>query len=160
MRPSQASVWICTSRLDRFTLQAGIVVAGSHPLGHPVSPYFDDPIKLWRSQPLSPVLWGPSRIEEQGETTLLLPAPDRGQQLGTWDDAGHSSPESVSCTGKALGMQSGIVAVRPVELGDAAHVRQNCFSMNTLKEVRSRIEVNLQCCPLKGDDTRAQIVGE
>lgn len=41
-------------------------------------------------------------------------------------------------------MQSGTVTVRPVRLSDAAQVRENCFSMNTLEEVQSRIATNLQ----------------
>ena len=41
-------------------------------------------------------------------------------------------------------MQTDTVAVRPVRSSDATQVRENCFSMNTLEEVRSRIRANLQ----------------
>ncbi len=40
-------------------------------------------------------------------------------------------------------MEGSAVIVRPVELRDAAQVRENCFSQNTLEEVRAQIEANL-----------------
>jgi GNAT superfamily N-acetyltransferase len=36
------------------------------------------------------------------------------------------------------------INVRPVELADAVPLRQNCFSRNTLEEVRARIEASLK----------------
>ena len=36
------------------------------------------------------------------------------------------------------------IIVRPVRLSDAPGVRENCFSMNTVEQVQSRIEANLQ----------------
>jgi len=36
------------------------------------------------------------------------------------------------------------VTVRPVRLSDAPDLRENCFSMNTLEQVQSRIEANIQ----------------
>lgn len=41
-------------------------------------------------------------------------------------------------------MESGVVTVRPVRLTDAPYVRENCFVMNALEGVQSRIEANLQ----------------
>ncbi len=41
-------------------------------------------------------------------------------------------------------MQSSTVTIRPVRLDDAIHVRENCFSMNTLEQVQSQIAANLQ----------------
>ncbi len=36
------------------------------------------------------------------------------------------------------------VVIRPVKPDDAAQVRENCFSMNTLEQVQARIEAGLQ----------------
>ena len=41
-------------------------------------------------------------------------------------------------------MRVGDVIVRPVRLSDVPDLQKNCFSMNTLEQVQSRIEVNIQ----------------
>lgn len=38
----------------------------------------------------------------------------------------------------------GGVIVRPVKLSDVSDLRENCFSMNTLEQVQSRIEAKIQ----------------
>ena len=61
-------------------------------------------------------------------------------------------------------MQRGPVIVRPVELSDAADVRENCFSTNTLEEVESRIEANLRAVERRSGiqlvaEVRGMVVG-
>jgi acetyltransferase len=41
-------------------------------------------------------------------------------------------------------MNDETITIRPVERGDAADLRENCFSMNTLEEVKERIENTIQ----------------
>ena len=41
-------------------------------------------------------------------------------------------------------MTSEMITVRPVERKDAADLRENCFSMNALEEVKERVENSIQ----------------
>jgi len=54
-------------------------------------------------------------------------------------------------------MNSLKLVIRPVRLSDAFQVRENCFSMNTLGEVESQIQSNLE---LASQGKVAQLVAE
>jgi ribosomal protein S18 acetylase RimI-like enzyme len=50
-----------------------------------------------------------------------------------------------------------MITIRPVERKDAADLRENCFSMNTLEEVQERIENTIQ---MAEEETGLRLVAE